>query len=115
MRKTAIAIAAGITGLAGAASSWAATPLSVRDSWRIGSAGTSFCSAQSLTVDKALTGMFDSGYSITCRDAALAVGKLYKIKDAAGAEARLAADRAERAVCQPARRSAVAAIGAVDV
>ena len=84
MSRTAIAIAAALTGLAGAASSWAATPLSVRDSWRIGNAGTSFCSAQSLTVDKALTGMFDAGYSITCRDAALPVGKLYKIKASAG-------------------------------
>src|SRR5438105_12846609 len=59
MSRTAIAIAAAITGLAGAASTWAATPLSVRDSWRIGSSGTSFCSAQSLTIDQALSGMFD--------------------------------------------------------
>src|SRR5438067_1060412 len=115
MSKTAIALAAALTGLAGAASSWAATPLSVRDSWRIGNAGTSFCSAQSLTVDKALTGMFDGGYSITCRDAALPVGKLYKVKDEAGAEARLAADRAARAVCQPARRSNVVGVGSVDI
>jgi CHAT domain-containing protein len=115
MSRTVIAITAALAGLAAAAPSWAATPLSVRDSWRIGSSGTSFCSAQSLTVDKALTGMFDSGYSITCRDAALAVGKLYKIKEARGAEARLAADRADRAICEPARRSNVTAIGAVDV
>src|SRR5438270_4213064 len=114
MRRTAIVIAAAITGLAGAASLRATVPLSIRDSWRIGNAGTSFCSAQSLTVDKALTGMFDGGYSITCRDAALAVGKLYKIKASAGAESRLAADRAERAICQPARRSDLPEIGAVD-
>jgi CHAT domain-containing protein len=114
MIRTASAIAAALAGLA-AASSWAATPLSIRDSWRIGTAGTSFCSAQSLTVDKALTGMFDAGYSITCRDAALPVGKLYKIKRGTGAEARLAADRAERATCQPPRRSDIAGIGAVDV
>ncbi len=50
MRRTAIAIAAALAGAGGgAASTWAATPLSVRDSWRIGNAGTSFCSAQSLT------------------------------------------------------------------
>src|SRR5689334_19709476 len=108
----AIAITAGACGLS---SAWAATPLSVRDSWRIGSSGTSFCSAQSLTVDKALTGMFDAGYSITCRDAALPVGKLYKIRSASNAEARIAADRAEHANCQPARRSDIAGVGAVDV
>src|SRR3954447_2065716 len=104
MRKTVIAIAA-ITGLAGTASSWGATPLSVRDSWRIGNAGTSFCSAQSLTVDKQLTDMFDIGYSVTCRDAALAVGKLYKLRDTAGASTRTAADREEHATCSEPRRT----------
>src|SRR5438034_7229793 len=115
MRRLAIAIAAVVTGLAGTVPSSATTPLSVRDSWRIGTSGTSFCSAQSLTIDKALTGMFDAGYSITCRDAALPVGKLYKIKSGGDAEARLAADRADRASCQPAHRGNVAGIGALDV
>src|SRR3954470_275110 len=103
MSRTAIAIAAAVSGLAAAGSSWAATPLSVRDSWRIGSSGTSFCSAQSLTTDKALTNMFDAGYAITCRDAALPVGKLYKLKATGSASARIAADRADRATCKPAR------------
>ena len=113
-RKT-IVVAAALSALAGTASIQAATPLSVRDSWRIGTAGTSFCSAQSLTADKALTGMFDGGYSITCRDAALPVGKLYKLHDAAGAAERIAADRAERATCTAARRSTIAGLGPVDV
>src|SRR6476620_12609959 len=93
MDRTTIAIATALSALLGTASIQAATPLSVRDSWRIGTSGTSFCSAQSLTTDKALTGMFDAGYAITCRDAALAVGKLYKLHDSAGAAARVAADR----------------------
>src|SRR5438874_11820895 len=99
MSRTVVAITAALAGLAAAASSFAATPLSVRDSWRIGTSGTSFCSAQSLTVDGALTGMFDAGYSITCRDAALPVGKLYKLKESASAADRAAADRASRANC----------------
>jgi CHAT domain-containing protein/tetratricopeptide (TPR) repeat protein len=115
MSKTAIAIIAAIAGLCGAAPASAGTPLSVRDSWRIGNSGTSFCSAQSLTVDKTLTGMFDAGYSITCRDAALPVGKLYRVKSGADAEARLAADRADRAACQPAHRGSVAGIGELEV
>ena len=102
MRKTVIAMAA-ITSLAAAASSWGATPLSVRDSWRIGSAGTSFCSAQSLTVDKALTDMFDAGYAITCRDAALPVGRLYKLRDSSDAAARIASARSNRATCEAQR------------
>ena len=114
MRKTAIALAA-ITGLAGAASSWGATPLSVRDSWRIGNSGTSFCSAQSLTIDPALTNMFDAGYAITCRDAALAVGKLYKLQGASDVAARVAAERGQRAGCEPIRRGDVPGLGAVDV
>src|SRR6478752_5919054 len=113
MGRTAIAITAAVTALTGAASSFAATPLSVRDSWRIGTSGTSFCSAQSLTVDGALTGMFDAGYSITCRDAALPVGKLYKLRSGADAEARLAADRAEHATCTAPRRSQVSGLGDV--
>src|SRR5436190_16455200 len=115
MPRLAVAIAAVVTGLAGTVPSSATTPLSVRDSWRIGSSGTSFCSAQSLTIDKALTGMFDAGYSITCRDAALPVGKLYKIRVGSDAEARLAADRAEHATCEPSRRGEIAGIGAVEI
>jgi CHAT domain-containing protein len=115
MRRTAIAITAAVTALGGAASSFATTPLSVRDSWRIGTSGTSFCSAQSLTVDGALTGMFDAGYSITCRDAALPVGKLYKLKESASAAARVAADRTSQANCGPSRRGNMPGIGAVEV
>ncbi len=116
MSRTALAIAATVTLVAaGAASAWAATPLSVRDSWRIGTSGTSFCSAQSLTSDKALTGMFDAGYAITCRDAALAVGKLYKLRESGTAAARIAAGRADRANCEPPHHGTVADIGSVDV
>ncbi len=115
MSKTALAIAATLTALAGAASSFAATPLSIRDSWRIGNSGTSFCSAQSLTIDKALTSMFDVGYSITCRDAALPVGKLYKLKDMKTAASRIAADREERAICQTPRREVISGIGAAEL
>ncbi|HEX6783797.1 MAG TPA: CHAT domain-containing protein [Sphingomicrobium sp.] len=113
--KTTIAIAAAASAVLAALPSLAATPLSIRDSWRIGSSGTSFCSAQSLTSDKAFGNMFDAGYSVTCRDAALPVGKLYKLKEAADAERRVAADRAERAVCQAPSRGNIPGLGAVDV
>ena len=115
MSKTALVITATLTTIAGAASAWAATPLSVRDSWRIGSSGTSFCSAQSITADPVLGGMFDAGYSITCRDAALPVGKLFQLEASDRAAARLAADRSQRASCEPPRRSSLTGLGAVDV
>ena len=92
-----------------------AAPLSVRDSFRIGSSGTSFCSAQATSTDKALTNMFDAGYSITCRDAALPVGKMYKLRDTAGAPARLAAARAADVNCGAASQGNVAGLGQVDV
>ena len=61
MGRTAIAIAAALACLAPAASASAA-PLSVRDTFRIGTSGTIFCSAQDLANDATLKDMFDSGY-----------------------------------------------------
>src|SRR5436190_5536278 len=116
MGRTAIATFTAIAAMAAStAASWAATPLSIRDSWRIGNAGTSFCSAQSVTTDKTLTGMFDIGYSITCRDAALAVGKLFKVHDSRSAEARILADRSERATCEQSHRGTIPGLGAVNI
>src|SRR3954454_8292202 len=114
MRRTAIAIAAAISCIAGIAPAPGA-PLSVRDSFRIGSSGTIFCSAQSVTADKALTDMFDAGYSITCRDAALPVGKLYKLRDSGNVAARLAAARAQQADCSAPKPATVAGLGAVEM
>ena len=97
MRNVAIAIATVISAFGTAAP--AATPLSVRDSFRIGTSGTIFCSAQTITTDAALKDMFDAGYAVTCRDAALPVGKIYKLRASADAGARLAAARAAEVNC----------------
>ena len=85
MRNVAIAIATVISAFGTAAP--AATPLSVRDSFRIGTSGTIFCSAQTITIDAVLKDMFDAGYAVTCRDAALPVGKIYKLRASANAGA----------------------------
>src|SRR3954464_12310950 len=98
MRTTALAIVAALTSI-GVTASAPAAPLSVRDSFRIGTSGTIFCSAQADSTDKALTDMFDAGFSIPCRDATLPVGRMYKLRDAAGGAARLAAARSDRAEC----------------
>lgn len=113
MKKTLLAIAAALTCLAAPAP--AATPLSVRDSFRIGDSGTIFCSAQSTTSDPVLGDMFDLGYSVTCRDAALPVGKLYKLRDTRGAAARLAAGRNGAASCSPARAGQLPTVGTVEI
>jgi CHAT domain-containing protein len=114
MRRTAIAVAAAIASL-GLSASIPAAPLSVRDSFRIGSSGTIFCSAQNLATDPALTTMFDAGYSVTCRDAALPVGKMYKLRDTSGGAARLAQLRAQKMACSAPHSGTVADLGRVDV
>jgi tetratricopeptide (TPR) repeat protein len=114
MGRTAIAIAAALACLAPAASAPAA-PLSVRDTFRIGTSGTIFCSAQNLAKDAALTGMFDLGYAVTCRDAAAPVGKLFKLREAADVEARLSASRNNAVTCTAPASANVADLGRVDV
>src|SRR5215212_746267 len=114
MTRTAIAIAVTILTLGFAAQAKAA-PLSMRDSFRIGTGGTVFCSAQSVATDKALTDMFDSGYSLTCRDAALPIGKMYKLRIAPGLEARLAAVRNESVICSAPTSGTLLDLGRVEV
>ncbi|HZC37089.1 MAG TPA: CHAT domain-containing protein, partial [Sphingomicrobium sp.] len=114
MGRTVIAIAAALSCLGVAASAPAAS-LSVRDSFRIGSSGTIFCSAQSVATDPALRSMFDAGYSLTCRDAALPVGKMYKLRDVGGGSARLTAIRADKMSCSPPHSASVADLGQVSI
>ena len=113
MGRTSIGIVAAVTFLAvvGPAE---ATPLSVRDSFRIGTAGTIFCSAQTVATDAALKSMFDAGYSITCRDAALPVGKLYKLSASADTDARLVAARSSKATCSAPSSVNVSDLGRVE-
>lgn len=115
MMRIMLAIAAALSFLAASAPAVAATPLSVRDSFRIGDSGTIFCSAQSTTSDSVLGTMFDAGYAVTCRDAALPVGKLYKLRNSAGAAARLAASRTGQVTCAAPHSGQLPGIGAVEV
>ncbi|NUQ17310.1 MAG: CHAT domain-containing protein [Sphingomonas sp.] len=114
MTKTLLRNAAALSCLA-APSAPAATPLSVRDSFRIGDSGTIFCSAQSTTSDSVLTDMFDMGYSITCRDAVLPVGKLYKLRNSGDAGTRLATALGEAAICSPSHRGEDATLGVIEI
>jgi CHAT domain-containing protein len=114
MMKPLLAAAAAIACLAAGAAALA-VPLSVRDSFRIGSSGTIFCSAQSLATDKAFAGMFDTGYAVTCRDAALPIGKLYKLREPGPAAARIAALRDQQVTCSASHARTVAGVGQVDV
>jgi CHAT domain-containing protein len=113
MRKITLALAALTTSVALSPPGTSA-PLSVRDSFRIGSTGTSFCSAQPVATDPALIDMFDVGYSVTCRDAALPVGKLYILRGSDTA-ARLASARGAQVSCGAPQPGSVEGLGSVEI
>ncbi len=113
MRKTGLALAALVSAIA-ISPSVPAAPLSVRDSFRIGTSGSSFCSAQPVANDPALTGMFDNAYSITCKDAALPVGKLYLFRSSNPAQ-RLASMRSKEVTCGAPKAGAVQGLGDVQI
>lgn len=93
-----------------------AQSLSTQDSFRIGSATSSLCSAQFLNVDRGLSDMFDRGYTLICRDAAVPIGQVYALRVRAGADpaARLAAIRASLVTCEPALPADIADVGRVE-
>ncbi|MGI8706306.1 MAG: CHAT domain-containing protein [Sphingomicrobium sp.] len=113
MRKTGISLAALAFSVA-LSPPGPAAPLSVSDSFRIGSSGSTFCSAQPVAKDPALSGMFDVGYAVTCRDAALPVGNLYVLRgdDAA---ARLGTARRDRATCSVPQPGSIEGLGDVEI
>jgi CHAT domain-containing protein len=91
-------------------------PISLRDSFRIGSGAGTVCTAQLAGQDKALSDMFDRAYAVTCRDASAPVGRLYALRSRGeDPAARLSSLRGEQAVCQPARPQQVDGLPAAEV
>ncbi|MEA3015159.1 MAG: hypothetical protein QOD42_3704 [Sphingomonadales bacterium] len=102
-----------------AAFAWAGTAsaqrLGERQSFRIGSGTAATCTAQSQIQDRAFANMFDRGYQIVCRDAAVPVGQLYVLRDRGGdAAARLAGLRADTVTCDRAEQAEIEGLGAVE-
>ena len=92
-----------------------AQSISARDSFRVGSGSGVLCTAESMVRDAALTDMFDRGYAIVCRDAAVPVGQVYALRTRGGDPLeRLAAARAARAACQPDATAQLEGVGAVE-
>jgi CHAT domain-containing protein len=91
----------------------AAAPADPGDSFRLGTSG--LCTAQVSTGDRAVTGLFDTGYAILCRDAAAPVGRLYALRLGQGDPApRLAALRAATADCVAPARTEMEGLGPVE-
>jgi CHAT domain-containing protein len=99
-----------------AASAATAQQISLQDSFRLGSGAGVLCSAQTRSADAALKDMFDRAYAIVCRDAAVAVGQIYALRERGeDPAARLAALRSEKAECRPAERGNIENLGQVQV
>src|SRR3954470_1610989 len=78
MRRGLIRAAAAGAALLAALPAGAAQPISLRDSFPLGSGA--LCSVQLAGRDPAATGMFDRAYAIACRDAAVAVAHLSALR-----------------------------------
>jgi CHAT domain-containing protein len=115
MIRTVIASLAATTALVLAPQA-AAQPISVRDTFRIGAGGTVLCTAQIKSADRMLADMFDRGYSIVCRDAAVPVGEMYALRIRGSDPAqRAAVARAATADCAAPTRRTIAGLGSVHV
>jgi CHAT domain-containing protein len=116
MKRTAVSIAALAVGLTGLPAAAAEPPISLQDSFRIGSGEGVVCSAQVASSDAAISDMFDRAYAVTCRDASVPVGRLYALKlRGQDPQARLASQRAGKATCQAAQSQQVEGLGAVEI
>jgi CHAT domain-containing protein len=115
MTGSAFTLAVSACALALAPAPAVAQPVSLQDSFRIGSGSSLLCSAQTTITDRVFEDMFDRGYSITCRDAAVPVGSIYALRARTGDPvARLAAARAERVNCAAAAPTAIEGLGTVQ-
>lgn len=90
-----------------------APPLSIRNSFRIGSSGV-MCTAQNAPGDARLTGMFDRSYRLTCRDAAGAVGSLIAVRRDIAPAAEPSALPGVALECAAPSRVQLDALGEVD-
>src|SRR5690349_18981669 len=89
--------------------------LSVQQSFRIGSGTGTLCTAESQIQSPAYGSMFDRGYRIVCRDAAVPVGQLYALRTRGADPApRLAALRAATATCQGSETARIEGLGEVE-
>ncbi|MFC4294757.1 CHAT domain-containing protein [Novosphingobium tardum] len=85
-------------------------PLSIRDSFPLGSGGNALCQVQSRVTDAAIVSPLDRAWAVVCRDSALPVGYVFALRGANGPAAlsqldsRLASRRGDKADCGGARK-----------
>lgn len=89
---------------------------SLQNSFPLGAGGGVLCQVQSKNPDPALKNMFDRAYSIVCRDAAVAIGRIYALRS--GGEdplARVTALRGDQIVCGAPRNSSLPDLPAISL
>lgn len=84
-------------------------PVSVRDSFPLGSGGNALCQVQSRSQDAALAGPFDRAWAVVCRDSSLPVGYVFALRGADAAE-RLATRRNSSVDCAGAAATATSTL-----
>ena len=115
-RRVTLFIAA-LAGLFAPGGGAQAQGLSVQQSFRIGAGTSTLCTAEAQIQSPAFGTIFDRGYQIVCRDAAVPVGQLYVLRTRGGPDPapRLAALRAGRATCQGSETARIEGLGPVEV
>ena len=88
-------------------------PLSIRNNFRIGTSGVA-CSAQNAAQDSRLSGMFDRGYLLTCRDAAGAVGSAISVRRDLDIQAEASMINADADECGPVETDTIDELGTVS-
>lgn len=88
------------------------SPLSIRSSFRLGDAGV-LCTAQVRPTDPRLTGIFDRGYQLTCRDAAAPVGSVLAVRRAVDLAREPSALPAGALACRPEESVSIDNVGTV--
>ncbi|HVH04187.1 MAG TPA: hypothetical protein VM891_14805, partial [Amaricoccus sp.] len=109
-------LALAMAGALALGASATAQGLSVQQSFRIGSGTGTLCTAEGQIQSPAYGTMFDRGYQIVCRDAAVPVGQLYVLRTRGGPDPapRLAALRAGRVTCQGSETVQIEGLGEVE-
>lgn len=88
-------------------------PLSVRNSFRVGSSGVA-CTAQNAPGDPRITGMFDRAYKLSCRDAAGAIGSLLAVRRAVTLTGEPSALVATSLACGETGKAELSEVGTVE-
>lgn len=88
-------------------------PLSVRNNFRVGTGGVA-CTAQNAPQDERLSGIFDRGYLLTCRDAAGAIGSVIAVRRDVAIAAEPSMINSAAKECGPVESATIEALGAVS-